>query len=178
MWSDFGRLRAALVGLLVGTAILFIVGIALEQGQRASPGTQGAEVAEPASSSEAGESSGHSEAGEGAEGQGQAQGHSETSKASEERLLGIDYEAPLFIAFAVITPLVLAGLIFLRPTRWVLGLAGLFGLAFAALDTLEVWHQLNEGQALIALIAVVLVFGHLLVAGISGRLAMLRLAMT
>jgi hypothetical protein len=170
MWTDIGRLRAALVGLLVGTAILFAVGIALEQSQR-SPASPGGAAGEPAASAETGEDGeGHSEAGESA-----TTGTSGSSgEASPERILGIDYEAPLFIALAIGISLVLAALIRFRPARWLFAIGIALGLGFAVLDLLEVQHQLVESRMLIALIAVVLAIGHVLVAALSARLATFR----
>jgi hypothetical protein len=171
MWTDIGRLRAALVGLLVGTAILFAIGIALEQSQRSTGSPGGAAVGEPAASAETGEEGeGHSEAGESAT----AGTPGSPGEATPERILGIDYEAPLFIALAIGVSLALAALIRFRPARWLFAIGIALGLGFAVLDVLEVQHQLVESRMLIALIAVVLAIGHLLVAALSARLATVR----
>ena len=72
---------------------------------------------------------------------------------------------------AIVLSLALAAALWLRGNRFVALLALLFGLAFATLDAAEVVHQLDEHHTGIAVVAVALAAGHLMTAGLAGRVA-------
>jgi hypothetical protein len=156
--------------LLVASALLFGIGILIERGT-SSTGTPHVEATNPQAaastaphvegSGEAGES--HAPAASAATGDaGEGVGHTETS--SSEAILGIDPEAPALVTLAVILSLLAAFLVWRDGRRLVIAGAVLVALAFAALDLLEVSHQVREGTTLLALIAGLVAVGHLLAA--------------
>ena len=177
MTRDPGRMRAAMATLLVATALLFAVGIVIE-GATTSTGVEHVEATSPPGqsiaphvegSNEAGEAGGEAgesrapEASAAAAGEaGESAGNSETG--SGEAILGIDPEAPPLVALAIILSLVAAFLVFRDGRRSVVAGAVVVAVGFAALDLLEVTHQVREGTALVAAIAAVVAGGHLLAA--------------
>lgn len=80
---------------------------------------------------------------------------------SSETVLGINPESPMLVAAAIVLSVLLAVAISLRPGPLVLIVAGVFGLIFAFLDTLEILHQLQEHRASLAAIAAVAALFHL-----------------
>lgn len=152
------RARALIVILLIGSAVLFVIGTTLERGESKHD--------EPAAatSSEAG-----GEETEGEEAKGEAAGE------GEERILGVDPDSPWAVALAVVASLTLAAGVALIGSTPVLVLTGLFALAFAAGDLRELVRQLDESNAGIAVIAAVLVAAHLLVAALAASLVRRRL---
>jgi hypothetical protein len=94
-------------------------------------------------------------------------GHSETH--AELKPLGIDIEAVPFVALAALVSLGLAVAAWLRP-RWVLLLLVIVVtmLAFALLDVREVFHQSDESQTGLAVLAAVIAALHLAAAAVAG----------
>ena len=174
MTRDLGRLRAAMATLLVASALLFGLGILIERGT-GSPGTPHVEATNPPAQSAAPHVEGSSEAGEAGESPaaeasvttaeaGESPGvHTETTNT--ESILGIDPEAPPLVALAIILSLLAAFLVWRDGRRIIVIGAILVALAFAALDVLEVSHQIREGTTLVAIIAGLVAVGHLLAAG-------------
>ena len=186
MTRDPGRMRTAMATLLVASALLFVVGILIERGtgsartphvEATSPPGATSTSTKVEASGEAGGEAGESHAPEasppastavGEAGEGAA--HTDTS--SKEAILGIDPEAPGLVALAIILSLLAAFLVWRDGRRLVLAGAILVALGFAALDLLEVSHQVREGTALLALIAGLVTVGHLLV--VAFGIAILR----
>ena len=177
MTRDLGRMRAAMATLLVASALLFAVGILIERAN-GSAGTAQVEATSPPGQSTAphvegssGEGETGGEAGESNAPQasvaatreaGEAAGHTETG--SSEAILGIDPEAPPLVALAIILSLGAAFLVYRDGRTAVVAGAIAIAVGFAALDLLEVSHQLRDSTALVAVIAAVVAAGHLLAA--------------
>lgn len=161
------RARALIVILLVGSAVLFVIGTTLERNESESEEpalvATGSEAAE-SEEAERGEAA-RSEAGEGKEGE-----------EGGERIFGIDPDSPWTVTLAVVASLVLAASVALVGSSPVLVLTGLFALAFAAGDLRELVRQLDESNTGIAVVAVVLVVAHLLIGTLSALLVRRRLA--
>lgn len=153
------RARALIVILLIGSAVLFVIGTTLERGE--------SKHEEPAATTSS-EASGEETEGEGAEG-GEAKGE------GEERIFGVDPDSPWAVALAVVASLALAAGVALIGSTPVLVLTGLFALAFAAGDLRELVRQLDESNAGIAVIAALLLVAHLLVAALAASLVHRRL---
>ena len=99
--------------------------------------------------------------------------HSEEPGEENEAVLGIDLESTPLVVLAVVVGLVAAAL---AATRYgtvpgFLGAVAVVALAWAVLDVREVFHQLDESQTGIAIVAAVVAALHLGVAAVSGRLA-------
>jgi hypothetical protein len=137
--------RRLLVGLLVASTTLFVVGVSLE---RSSADTH-TETATHAASSEGDDDR-------------------PAEHAQDATLLGVDAEAWPFVALAAATSLALAAGTWLRP-RWgaLLVLIAAAMLAFAALDVREVVHQLDENRTGLALLAALVAALHLNAAAIA-----------
>jgi hypothetical protein len=176
MTRDPARMRAAMATVLVASALLFGIGILVERGT-GSAGTPHVEATSPPAQSTAPHVEGSSEAGEaGASSAAEASAttgeagespgaHTETT--STESILGIDPEAPPLVAVAIILSLLAAFLVWRDGRRIVVIGAIVVALGFAALDLLEVSHQVREGTTLVAIIAGLVAVGHLLTAGIG-----------
>ena len=152
-------LRALLAVLLVGSAILFIVGSTIERNHRhhEQPAAQAA----------------HTESG----GESQA-GHVEPGSAEPGvTILGVNTESfALSIVAVVLSVLLAAALLLRRRTRLVLLAVVAFGLVFAAGDAREVVHQLDDSNSGLATIAAILIALHLAVAALAGALLVPRAA--
>ena len=174
MTPDLGRLRAAMATLLVASVLLFVIGILVERGAGSS-GSPHVEATSPpvtasasphvegsgGASGEAGES--HAPEASAVAGEaGDGTGHTETG--SHEAILGIDPEAPPLVAVAVILSLLAAFLIWRDGRRIIVVGAIVVAVGFAALDLLEVSHQVREGTIVVAIIAGLVAVGHLLAA--------------
>jgi hypothetical protein len=181
--------RVLLVLLLVAATALFVVGVSIEkssgdtheeastaateQGAGADSGDEhaadsgeAAESGEAAASGEAGESN---EAGEAAE---SAAGHTEPAAGEtseeDETLLRIDLEAAGVVALAAAVSLALTLAVWLRP-GWavLLAVVVVVMVAFAALDVREVFHQIDEDDGGLALLAGVVAALHLAAAAVA-----------
>lgn len=180
MTRDVGRLRAAMATLLVASALLFVVGIVIERGS-GSAGTPHVEAtSQPVAASTAPHVEGSGEAAEngGEAGQSHAPQASAAADAAEgagahpetgssEAILGIDPEAPALVSLAIALSLLAAFLVWRLGRRLVIGGAIVVAIGFAALDLLEVSHQVREGTPLLALIAGLVAVGHLLAAALG-----------
>jgi hypothetical protein len=168
-------LRWTLVALLIASTALFAVGaIAERSGRDTHSEPAAAHAAE--TGGESGESAGaHGEGGASeATAPGEA-GHVEsgTGHTEGERLLGVDVESTPLVVLAVLAGLALAALAASRIglLRSFLLAVVVIALAWAALDTREVVHQLDESRTVVAVVAMAVAALHLAAAAISGRLA-------
>jgi len=137
-----GPLRRTLVALLAAATMLFAVGVTAER-------SAGEDHAEPATvqTGESGE--------------------------EDERVLGVDVESTPLIVLAVVAGLGLAAAAAtgLGRRRGFLVAVALIALGWAALDVRQVFHQLDEANTGIAVVAMVVAALHLAAAAVGGRLA-------
>jgi hypothetical protein len=146
------ELRAVLVALIVMATAAFVVGTAIER----NSGDEGSAEGEAA----------HAESGTEPKG---------TASSEELKPLGIDVEAPPFVALAAGVSLLLAIGAWLRP-RWLALLLGIVAamVVFAALDVREIFHQSDEsrtGLAVLAALVAALRLGAAAVAALLSRQA-------
>ena len=161
-WTD-NRLRLIVALLLVISAVLFAVGTTIERsGGDAHDGTA------LSSSESEGESSHADEGGETDESSADEAEHTENS----EEIAGVDPESWPLVGLAIAISLALAAGVYWRQGRWFVAAFG-FGILFAAADTRELVHQLDESETTVATIAGILIALHLLVALAAGT-ALLR----
>lgn len=155
--------------LLVGSALLFFVGIYLERGDVAvEPLAASAPSSPPeVSPAEDGGEAGHSD---GPAASAETPGETVEQHAGEARPFGIDLESPLPVGAAIVISLLLAGAVLLVKAPIVSVTIVVFALIFAAFDLLEVSHQLGSSRPGLALIAVVLVVLHVVLGLIALRL--------
>lgn len=165
MRTSLTWLRTALVLLLVGSAVLFVVGTTLErsEGKEESAAAEAAEQSPTESTEEPttdDEGSGSVEEGEAESGE-------------SERIFGFDSDSvPLTIA-AVLASLALATAVWRRLRPQLVGVALVaFGLLFAAGDARELVLQLDEANTGVAVIAAALLALHLAIAGLGLLLAL------
>jgi hypothetical protein len=157
-------LRTALLILIALATVAFAIGVSLENSD-SSTGESSAEAAHVEGGSEATDDAGT----EGSESGGEAS-HSETSEM--ETVLGLDVEATPFVVLAVVFSLALAAAIYLRPESVELLLfVALVMAVFAALDVREIFHQADEGNDGLALLAGVIAVLHAAAAVLAVRLA-------
>jgi len=78
-----------------------------------------------------------------------------------ETVLGINPESPMLVTTAIVASVLLALALLLRPTLPVLAIAGAFGLVFAFVDILEIFHQLQEHRPSLVAIATLATLSHL-----------------
>jgi hypothetical protein len=164
------RARLTLVALLVGSTVLFAVGVSAERSESdphaepaaAQPKEPGAEPSEA-----------HDGAGEAAEGTGEHTANSGATDSADERVLGVDLESTPLLALAVLAGLGLAALTATRVgrLRGFLRAVAAIALVWALLDVRELVHQLDESHIGIALVAVSVAVLHLAATAISARLA-------
>jgi hypothetical protein len=151
--------------LVVAATAVFVVGTSIERHEskrEAAPGR---------------EASGHGEAGSSAGGESSAQHAAEGTPGAHEthaelNPLGIDIEAPGFVALAAVLSLglVAAGWWRLRWVALLLALAAMM-LVFGALDVREVFHQHDEARAGLASLAGVVAALHFAAAALAGVIA-------
>lgn len=156
-------MRGALVVLLVGSAILFLIGSTIERNHRhhettvpAAASTEGTGGEGSGSSSEATPT--HSE-----------KGHGETGA----KILGVNTESLALSIIAVVLSVLLAAAALIAFGRWsrfvVVAVIG-FGLVFAAGDAREVVHQVNDSNSGLAALAAILIALHLAVSALAALL--------
>jgi hypothetical protein len=149
-----------LLALLIAVAtVAFAVGVSIESSDTHT---------EPAEAAHA-----ESEEGEAAEA-GHVGAESEESGAhgesEDEKVLGIDLESTPLVVLAVIASLALAMAVWLRPdVRGLLALTALAMLVFAALDVPEVFHEIDESESGLAVLAGVVAALHLGAAALALR---------
>jgi hypothetical protein len=189
-------MRVWLVGLIVLATIGFVIGTSIERRNSAHESSarlraEGAVApAKPSSESSANHvAEAHAAPGESKHGTNGERGESAATHAAETagsttaeadtelRPLGVDIEAPAFVALAALTSLALAALGYRRP-RSLLGLAAIAAAMalFGALDAREAWHQSDENQTGLVILAAMIAALHLAAAGIAVALAARRRA--
>jgi hypothetical protein len=160
--------RVLLAALIAAATALFAVGVSIERGQSDKHSSE--RIERPG---ESGEGPAADTGGEGEE------RHVPTTAGElghdtheEPRILGIDPESTALVILATIASLLLVAAV-LRWPRAValLALVALAMLAFAALDTREVIHQLDEDHAGVAILAGAIAVLHLVAAGVAAARA-------
>jgi hypothetical protein len=148
-------MRGALVVLLVGSAILFLIGSTIERNHSNHETTP---VAHAEGSGEGGEETS-------TEGATSGETHAEKHGEAGAKLLGVNTESLALSILAVVVSFLLAAAVWLQIwPRWVLVAVIVFGLVFAAGDAREVVHQLDESNNGLAVVASILIVLHLGVA--------------
>jgi hypothetical protein len=141
--------------LLVVTAGLFAIGVAIES----SGGHD--ESSEVTGSLPGVEGSAEHEAAEHAEAAGE---HVE----DDERLLGVDVESRLAVTVAAVVSLALAIGLWVRQRRWLAGVVAVVAIVFAVFDIAEVVHQARESGGGLIVLAAVVAAGHLAAGVLAG----------
>ena len=157
--------RWLLIGLVVSATAAFVVGTSIE---RHRSKTEATPAAQSGGHNEAGSTSGGESAGEHAA-EGTSGAH---EKHAELKPLGIDIEAPAFVALAAVVSLGLAAGAWWRP-RWValLLVLAVTLLLFGALDVREVFHQHDEARTDLAILAAGVAALHVAAAAVAGAMA-------
>jgi hypothetical protein len=170
-------LRTLLVGLIVVATVGFVIGTTIErhnahhesaaQLRSESSGTHAAETGGETPASHAAELGAESPSTHAAEGAG-----TETEQHNELRPLGVDIEAVPFVVLAALASLALAGLGWARP-RWGPGLAAIAVamLVFGALDIREAFHQSDENQTGLVILAIAIAALHFAAAAVAATMA-------
>ena len=153
--------RRVVAALLLATAVLFVVGVAVER--RDEHRAEGAEKSETSEHREG------SEAGHG----GELAAHNEVGEGNEARVLGIDAEATPLVAAAVLVSIALAAFVWFSDAEALLAIVAIVAAAFAVFDVAEVFHQIDESRAGLAITAGLVAAGHATIA-ILGAAAFLR----
>jgi hypothetical protein len=148
------RLPLLVALLLASSAVLFAIGTAIERSQRA---THHDEAALSSAAKSGGETSSEKKA------TGEAAGASASTETHSEKIAGIDPESWPLVGLAIAVSLLIAAGVYWRRGRWLV-VAIVLGLLFAAADTRELVHQIQESRTTVAVIAGVLIALHLLVA--------------
>lgn len=174
-----------LSALLVAGAVLFVVGVAAERGNRHT---------EPASAAIAASVPVKTVPGTHVEGSGSEEGeanttsatelagqetpeHSETGasvESSEGTVLGVNLESNGVVAVGVMLSLVLAALAWLLRSKIVLAAVAAFTVVFAVFDIAEVIHQANGSHRGVAALAALIAVVHLAAATVATMLLLLR----
>lgn len=158
------KLRWLLVGLIVLSTVLFLTGVAIEKSgrQEATP-TSTQQQGTPTSASSGDPDGGH----EGSSTEPTAPAEPNQTALPAETILGVDIEAPWFLAFFVVVWVVLGVALFRFGRLAVLSLLLVAGAALI-LDGGEVVHQIKEANITIAIFAVLVAAIHLVIAVLAG----------
>jgi hypothetical protein len=135
--------------LLVLTAGLFAIGVAVERGGGHDETAEHTEAVRDEPSETAERAEGHVE-----------QAETGGEEHDDERVLGVDAESPLTVTAAVILSLGLAVVLWLARQRWLAFVVAVFALVFAAVDIGELAHQLDEGRTGRVVLAAIVTAGH------------------
>jgi hypothetical protein len=169
MRTQLTGLRLTLVLLLIGSAVLFLVGSTIERNHRhhETTATRTSETNTETNQETGGEKTHKSESTK------PQAGHAETSTSGEAgaKILGVDTESLALSIIAVVLSLLLAAAVWLRLwPRLVLLAVFAFALVFAAGDARELVHQLDESNNGLAAVAAIVLALHLVTAAIAGIL--------
>jgi cation transport ATPase len=163
--------RWLLPTLIVVATALFVTGVAIERNSGDEHVETGSSTAAQSKASGGEGEEAHSEREEGGaatdEHASKPAAH-ETKERGEDKLLGVDVESIPLVALAAFASLSLALAAWLRPT-WVplLTLIAVASIAFAALDIREVFHQLDEDKAGLAVLAALVAVVHVSASGLA-----------
>ena len=168
------NLRVLLVALIALSTAGFVIGTTIERNSEDSHDEAAETVSEEPGESGEAHSEEEEESSEEESGEEAVQTEEATDEESEEELkpFGVDIEAAPFVALASIFSLALAGAAWTRP-RWValLGVIALAMAAFGALDVREAFHQQDEDETGLAVLAGVIAALHLAAAMVAVLMA-------
>lgn len=151
------RVAAAVAALLVATAALLVLGVALER--HAASGAESHSMSETGGEHE----SHHEESGETTH--GEADVHRDEDNAGESATVEA-IESPWAAALGTVAAVTLAVAVWRRPTRPVIALVAVFTVAAMVFDLREIGHQAGEDR--IGLVALASVLVALRAATIAG----------
>jgi hypothetical protein len=156
------KLRWLLVGLIALSTALFLTGVAIEKnGRQEATTTNTQQQGTPTAASSGDPDGGH-------EGSSTSPSAEPSQAAlSGETILGVDIEAPWFLALFLIMWLVLGAALF-RFGRLALLTLLLVAVASLILDGGEVVHQTKEANTTIVIFAVLVAATHLVLAVLAG----------
>lgn len=158
------RLPFVVALLLCASTVLFALGTAVEHHQR---GQHHSETTVSAAESNGTTAHAGEPAGSGESATGETTSPTSTESAGHsEKVAGIDTESWPLVSLAILISLAVATAVYRRRGRWLLVAAG-FAALFAAADTRELVHQLNESRNTVAAIAGALIALHLLIAALA-----------
>ena len=167
-WSQ-NRLALLVALLLVGSAALYAVGTAIEHHQRAHHVERTAAISPAPKSSETAtekKAKGETSTGETTPAESTSPAVASGEKGREthsEKVAGIDPESWPLVGLAIAISLLVAAGVYWRRGRW-LAVSVAFAILFAAGDTRELVHQIQESRTTVATIAGTLIALHLLIA--------------
>ncbi|MGH9185629.1 MAG: hypothetical protein ACRD0U_07430 [Acidimicrobiales bacterium] len=155
-------LRRMAAVLLIVTAGLFAIGVSLED----EGSSEGAETTETRGEGEPG----HEESGETVE-ETAAEGEEAPHDEGGEKVLGVDLESPAAVSAAVVASLLLAAGLWATSRRDVALAVVAVASVFAIFDIAEVFHQLDEANTGLAVLAGSIAAGHTVIAATAGLAA-------
>ena len=159
------RLALFVALLLVGSAALYAVGTAIEHHDRGQHVEHPGAISPAPHSGETGTETNANGETTPSESAGPPTASGETSSETHsENIAGIDPESWLLVGLAIAMSLLIAAGVYWRRGRW-LAVAVAFAIVFAAGDTRELVHQIQESRTAVATIAAILIALHLLIAG-------------
>ena len=169
MRTQLTGLRLTLVLLLIGSAVLFLVGSTSERNHRhhETTATSRSETKTEPHQETDGENTHKSESTR------PRAGHAESGGSGEAgaKILGVDTESLTLSIIALVLSLLMAAAVWLRLSPRLVLLAVLaFALVFAAGDARELVHQLDESNNGLAAVAGIVLALHLATAAIAGIL--------
>ncbi len=168
-------LRALLIALLIASAALFAVGVAIERSQPTHSAAREATETRTDAPTPATET--HAEDGATS---GETSGEATTGKASQpavkevtgERVFGINPESIGLVIAAALASLLLALALWRLPTSPpLLAFVALVALAFAIFDIREAVHQVSESRTSLTVVASIVAALHLATTGLALALA-------
>jgi hypothetical protein len=164
------RSRAALAILLLASAAVFAVGVAVERSQPAHH--EVAPAAQPTEQTTGGETT--STEGGGGETGTTGENHPAESaghETSSETVFGINTESTALVILVLAFSVGLAAAVWLMRVRWLLVVVAAFAVSAAVFDVREALHQSDESHALLITIALVVAALHAAAALIAIALA-------
>lgn len=152
-----GRLRWLMVGLIALSTILFLTGVAIEKSGSATTVTREQQAGQTPTNS--GDPDGGHEG-------SPSQAATTQAAVPAEAVLGLDIEAPGFLAAFLLVWLVLVIALF-RFGRPALMALLLVAAATVMLDGAEVVHQMKEANTTLVTLAVLVALTHLVIAALA-----------
>lgn len=169
-----------LIGLMIISTILFVVGLTLERAGEAGEGAGAHNEAEEPQQSENAEAREEGEEAEEHEENSEAGQAGEASgvveEAHSETILGIDLESPTLVMAAVVVWLILTVALWRFGSRLLIPII-IVALATALFDGLEVVTQINRGNIGLAALAALITILHIAVAYLACRVLVPQLPM-
>lgn len=157
------RLRWLLAGLIALSTILFLTGVAIEK----SGGGNTAAASGQQQAAQTPTDSGDPDGGHEGSSPSQPASAGTAQAAPAETILGLDIEAPWFLAAFLLGWLLLGAALF-RFGRSALVVLLLVAVATVILDGAEIVHQIKEANTTLVTLAGLVAVAHLVIAALSG----------